>query len=142
MSQKLFRVMLGALIVCSLTFTSIAGACSTMNNMTMSDMTMSDMSISDTAHACEMMDPQPLSSVPNQSKECCNFMSMMPCEAKDFLASSFAKKIVMDWTIPGTTINTFTLYPVVRRIDAPRLYYPSYILKSQIIYLQTSRLRI
>ncbi|QDE27877.1 hypothetical protein [Paremcibacter congregatus] len=140
MSQKLFRGILGAFIACSLAFTSIAGACPTMNNMSMSE--MPSMNASGADHSCEIMNLQTSSPFRNPDTECCNFSAMMPCEATDVLVNAVGNKVMVDWALTETETSPVTVYPDVRRVNEPRLFYPSYILKSRIIYLQTSRLRI
>jgi len=137
MSRKLFKAVLGAIILCSMVFSSMAIACLGMNNMAMSERT-----ISDHTPSCDMMNMTPADPAQDQDRECCNFTALMSCETNDLLNQILTGKIGMDGITPPITTASIQAHPLPESIQPRRLFFPSYILKSQILYLQTSRLRI
>lgn len=137
MLRKIFKVVLGTFITGTLCLTSIASACPSMNNMSMPDMSKADID-----HACDLMGITSSDPSRRQGKECCNFADMMPCKTNDLLVKPAGSKLVIDWTLATTASNQFLARPPYQSTRLHRPFFPPYILKSQITYLQTSRLRI
>ena len=88
------------------------------------------------------MDMTPADLSQGEDGKCCNFAALMPCETNDLMISLLFNKVIADGTIPAIAITPVPAHPAPENIRPRRSFFSSHILKSQIIYLQTARLRI
>ena len=154
MTQKLFKIVFGALIFCALLFANIANACAMMADMPSHKTVARDITDHKTEtgdnHACDPLQAttgispepdQPSKEAPGKG-DCCDYQVMMPCEATPLTMQ--VKTEVFHTEKAITQDIKPAILPQPQKVKSLFLLWPGVHIpiKSQDIYLQTSRLRI
>lgn len=137
MSRKLFKTILGIVVFGSLALSGVAKACPDMNNMT-----MAGMHVDENDHSCDMMASEQSDMSKTKYMTCCDFTALMPCEVSNLALISHQKSSVSD--VEMLPAPVFVVHPklFLKEKQLDPMFSRANIVNSQIIYQQTSRLRI